>query len=33
MVQVEKVDDQMGQGRTVRRDDILILSGRPGGDG
>src|SRR6218665_3302829 len=33
VVQVEKVNDQMGQGRSVCRDDILILTGRPGGDG
>ena len=26
-------NDQMGQGRSIGRDDILILSGRPGGDG
>src|SRR6218665_3822069 len=33
VVQVEKVNDQMGQGRSVCRDEILILSRRPGGDG
>src|SRR6218665_3901112 len=30
VVQMEKVNDQMGQGRSVHRDDILILSGKPG---
>ena len=31
VIQVGRVNDQMGQGRSVWRDDILILSGRPGG--
>ena len=33
VVQMEKVNCQMGQGRSVCRDKILILSGWPGGDG
>ena len=31
VVQVEKVNDQMGQSRCVWRDEIIILSGRPWG--
>jgi len=33
VVQMGRVNDQMGQGRSVWREDILTLSGRPGGDG
>ena len=31
VVQMKRVNDQMGQGRSVWRDEILILKGRPGG--
>ena len=33
VVYFDRVDDQMNQGKSFLRDDILVLSGRPVGDG